>query len=109
MGSSGLYVWGNHAYGKLGVGEVSAELKPTKLPFSFPARCVNIASSGRTSGALTEDGQLFMWGDVCKGTMGVLVHTPARVLFPPRTMVQACALGRGHVMALAASGQLFTW
>jgi alpha-tubulin suppressor-like RCC1 family protein len=43
------------------------------------------------------------------GATGVLRHVPQRVILPARTMVRAISMGRAHVMALAATGQLFTW
>ena len=43
------------------------------------------------------------------GATGVLRHTPQRVLLPARTMIRAVSMGRAHVMALASTGQLFTW
>ena len=106
---SELYVWGNNAYGKLGIGDVTADLEPTKLTFNLPARCVKVICNPRTSGCLTEAGEFFLWGDVCHGTVGLLSHTPQRVLLPPRTQIRSAALGRCHVVALAASGQLYTW
>ena len=146
---STIFVWGNNAFGKLGVGDVSADIGPTQLPIALPSKCVAVAASGRSSAALVESGELYVWGDICQGartlcpaslrslcvspsppphlaqlrahsaawslasdqsgTTGVLRHAPQRVMLPARTQVRAIALGRAHVMALAATGQLYTW
>jgi alpha-tubulin suppressor-like RCC1 family protein len=58
---------------------------------------------------VTESGELYIWGDTCAGCAGELRHSPQRVLLPPRTMIRAVSLGRAHVLALASSGQLFSW
>ena len=94
MAGSAIFVWGNNAFGKLGVGDVTADIAPTVLPVALPSRCVAVAASGRTSAALTESGELFLWGDVCQGATGVLRHAPQRVLMPPRTLIRSVALVR---------------
>ena len=94
MAGSAIFVWGNNAFGKLGVGDVTADIGPTVLPVALPSRCVAVAASGRTSAALTESGELFLWGDVCQGATGVLRHAPQRVLMPPRTLIRSVALVR---------------
>ena len=106
---STIFVWGNNAFGKLGVGDVAADIPPTALQIALPSKCVAVAASGRSSAALVETGELFVWGDICQGTTGVLRHTPQRVILPARTTVRAISLGRAHIMALAATGQLYTW
>ena len=41
-----LFVWGDNAFGKLGVGDISADIKPTKLMHTFPSRVNSVAVSG---------------------------------------------------------------
>lgn len=103
-GSTVLFVWGNNAYGKLGVGDISAEIKPTRLSHQFPSRCSHIAASGRSSAAIMDSGELYLWGDIYHGTKGTVHHTPQRVVFSPRTLVRAVSMGQAHVMALDAAG-----
>lgn len=108
-GGTALFVWGDNAFGKLGVGDICADLKPTRLGYQFPSRCTALAASGRSTGVVTESGELFLWGDVYDGTKGTVRYTPQRVNFPPRTTVRSISMGQAHIMALDAAGHLYTW
>jgi len=107
--TSTLYIWGNNGYGKLGVGEGAAELKPQRLPYTFPSRTVKAVASGRSSAVITETGDVFIWGDVLEGNSGVLRHSPTRVPLPPRCVIRELALGRSHALALSSHGTLYSW
>ena len=67
---STIFVWGNNAFGKLGVGDVSADIAPIALQIALPSKCVAVAANGRSSAALVETGELMVWGDICQGELG---------------------------------------
>ncbi len=69
---STIFIWGNNAFGKLGVGDVSADITPTALQIGLPSKCVAVAANGRSSAALVETGELFVWGDICQGGLPML-------------------------------------
>ena len=89
---STIFIWGNNAFGKLGVGDVSADITPTALQIGLPSKCVAVAANGRSSAALVETGELFVWGDICQGGFATrsLQEHAARTELPPHTSVAHC-------------------
>lgn len=71
---SGLvYTWGNNAVGSLGLGDTTSRSSPVVVPGL--SGVVKIASVGRSSRystfyALTDDGDLYAWGDNTRGQLG---------------------------------------
>lgn len=61
-----LYTWGANSYGQLGTGNKANQVSPTKVMAN--ERVVEVAASHYThiSSAMTETGQVYMWGQ-CRG------------------------------------------
>ena len=65
-----MFALGRSEYGRLGLGEDSAEeaVEPTLVPSL--ANCVEVACGTAVSYAITEEGQCFSWGMGTNGQLG---------------------------------------
>ena len=106
---------GKGSYGRLGLGDSSNQINPRILPISSPVKYLSSSrgSDGHTL-ALTENGQIYSWGD---GDYGKLGHgntstqkLPKRVMGPlaDKVVVQISA-GYRHSAAVTDDGFLYTW
>ncbi|KAM8974940.1 RCC1 and BTB domain-containing protein 2 [Pelodytes ibericus] len=70
----GMYGWGANSYGQLGTGNKSNQSYPVQVSVE-KERIVEIAAchSSHTSGAKSQSGQVFMWGQ-CRGQSVVFPH-----------------------------------
>ena len=73
--SGTLYSWGVNSQGQLGLGDVTNENEligtPTLIDTVSSTKFVSVDASGEVSFAITEDGEMFAWGDNDLGTLGV--------------------------------------
>lgn len=131
-GGSALYTWGSNQWGILGLGSDSLASKP--LPTPVPGLgCVTKVSLGSVhAGAITAEGQLYMWGYGGSGCLGqgnrndssspllvalpgVCVDVHAAVGFEsfliPQKKDRSDVVGQEqpHSMACTADGSLWTW
>ena len=62
---------------------------------------------------LTENGQLFIWGDISYGRLGLgedtTARVPTRLHLPNDERVTQVACGDGHTLALTDSGKVYSW
>lgn len=80
------------------------------------AKVVSVCAGGASSGAVTEEGQLFVWGTNDSGELG-LGHFAAQrtpVVVPAfggtgRIQIATAAMGQDHVVALSTTGNVYTW
>ncbi len=121
-----VWSWGNNDFGQLGLGYHGAGtdvLSPQILPpFSSPV--IALAAGNRHALILTEDGQVFAWGDNRQGQIGrgdaiasanggdgesgqTIVSSPYAV--PGLATAFCIAAAASHSMAMTADGQLFGW
>jgi hypothetical protein len=69
-----LYTWGSAASGKLGLGEIATAQEcyapePTWVP--IPKAILQVSCGNAHTGAVTVDGELFMWGNADAGRLGL--------------------------------------
>ena len=76
--------------------------------------CTGIYSGGSSVIVLTENGQLFTWGDKFEGQLGLgkgiaSALVPTRLRLPNDELVVEVACGYEHTLALTASGKVYSW
>ncbi|MEE0763138.1 MAG: dockerin type I domain-containing protein [Acutalibacteraceae bacterium] len=106
-----LYTWGVNSFGQLGVGISgfdngdSCRVTPTKIMSNIKA----VSLEGSNSAAITEDGDLYMWGWNRQGQIGDGTTTdrysPTKIM----NNVKAVSLGISHSAAIIEPGDLYTW
>jgi alpha-tubulin suppressor-like RCC1 family protein len=104
-----VYAWGDNASGACGVAEEVLE-KPTPIPFfsSLGQKVVKVKAAGEHSAALTEQGQVFVWGSNAFGQLGA--GEDVKVLSTPRPIddnaYSKVWLGNTTLMLQTQAGQL---
>ena len=109
-----VYSWGSGEYGVLGHGSTSGMNKPLLIKELFGKNIIFIAAGAFTSGAITGDGKLFLWG---RGKYGVLgfgneddVLSPKQVTsFIEEELIFYVSLGFYHTIALSINLKTFAW
>ncbi|KAF7309831.1 RCC1/BLIP-II protein [Mycena indigotica] len=119
-----VFVWGEKANGRLGLGAKfpKSSLLGSGVPFPTrlripQARIVNIVAGGMSFHALDSEGRLWVWGTLNSLTAalnsegfsepGKVAHTPLRLDLPVRITEISC--GRLHSLALDSQSQLWNW
>nr|QHB15577.1 putative E3 ubiquitin-protein ligase HERC1 [Bemisia tabaci] len=106
---------GKGSYGRLGLGDSSNQQTPKKLPIE--ARIKKVSTSKGSDGhslALSEDGQVYSWGD---GDYGKLGHGGTSTQKQPKLItgvlsgkkVVCIHVGYRHSAAVTSTGELYTW
>ncbi|CAH1964040.1 unnamed protein product [Acanthoscelides obtectus] len=114
--SSGeLFTWGLGEYGRLGHGDNVTQLKPKLVKSLLGKRVIQVACGSRDAQtlALTDDGQVFSWGD---GDFGKLGRGGSDGCDVPRCVERLTSLGVVQVecgaqfsLALNRAGEVWTW
>ena len=72
-----------------------------------------IAAGSFYSLAITDDGNMYSWGEARMGQLGTGKHqdvkVPSQIQFPGDAKMKICSAGFGHSLALTHDGELFTW
>ena len=68
--NEGLFSFGSNSNGQLGTGNKADSLNPVKVKGLLGKKVEQIASGGRSSYAITTDGELWAWGDNSLGQLG---------------------------------------
>lgn len=103
-----VYSWGDGDYGKLGHGTHSTQKIPKLVKGPLVGKVVKCVSAGyRHSAAVTEDGELYTWGD---GEFGRLGHDyTSSKNFPTKVQsiesVGLVACGGSHTLAVSQDGK----
>lgn len=106
-----VYSWGDGDYGKLGHGNTLMQKVPKIIQGPFRNKVVKyVAAGSRHSAAVTENGELYTWGE---GEHGRLGHGDSGSLKVPTLVrsigcVSQVALGSSHTVVLARDG-LTVW
>ncbi|XP_060090099.1 X-linked retinitis pigmentosa GTPase regulator [Heteronotia binoei] len=107
-----VYAAGGNSEGQLGIGDT--EERSTFHPISFftnQHKIKQLATGSYTSAALTEDGQLFMWGDNSEGQIGLA--DKANVCVPHQVDVGKpiswISCGYYHSALITRDGELYTF
>ncbi len=106
-----LYLWGNNYFGQLGDGTTDRKLVPTKIMSSVKAVSLcAYCNRNAHSAAITENGDLYMWGLNSFGQLGDGLCAYSRTI-PTKIMsnVKAVSLGDIHSAAITENGDLYMW
>lgn len=109
-----VWAWGANDFGQLGDGSGLDRLTPV-IVSGLPADVVTIACGRTFSFALTAGGDLWAWGNNANGQLGdgttVAQDTPILIAGAPALVAIDGGeyFGRGHAVALAADGSVWTW
>lgn len=122
--SGALYTWGVAISGRLGKAKVGNKdaVQPVLVPINELGRdCpVQMVSCGYShTGAITSEGNLYMWGSANTGKLGIgprvrdmecFVETPSRVLLgKTAAQVKQISCGYTHTAVLTESGQMWVF
>ena len=118
-----VMAWGSNNHGELGLGTRVTGWRPAEVPgldhvVAIAAGIGSVAGGG-TSGAVRDDGTVWMWGSNASAMMGnglgplspddeggrVLAPVPVKGIKGARHL----SIGAGHVAALLADGTLRMW
>ncbi|XP_067667414.1 probable E3 ubiquitin-protein ligase HERC1 [Haliotis asinina] len=103
-----VFSWGDGDYGKLGNGNNSTQKSPKIVQGPLTGKVVKCVSAGyRHSAAVTEDGELYTWGE---GDYGRLGHGDSSSRSLPRHVkdisgVGQVACGSSHTIAVSQDGK----
>ena len=114
-----LYSWGNNLYGQLNRGNYSSQSTPTIRTGGYGSeKIVKIAAGGEHVIAVTENDQVYTWGDNSEGQLGnnsiagqpTAVNITARLLsIPGGGRLAAVSAGALHSAALTTTGNVIVW
>ncbi|CAN8252045.1 unnamed protein product [Cochlearia groenlandica] len=114
-----VFTWGYGGFGALGHSVYTRELVPRRVVGSWDCKISAIATSGTHTAAITESGELYMWGrEEGDGRLGLgpgrgpneggglSVPSKVKALTVP---VASVSCGGFFTMALTQEGQLWNW
>ena len=104
-----LYMWGDNSNGQIGDGTTTNCYKPKKILENVKAVSLGTGLGTGHSGAITEDGSLYMWGDNASGQIGDGTTTdcyePKKILGNVKTI----SLNYWYSGAVTEDGSLYMW
>ncbi|ELU01326.1 hypothetical protein CAPTEDRAFT_215877 [Capitella teleta] len=103
-----LFSWGDGDYGKLGHGNISTQKYPKLIQGPLAGKVVKCICAGyRHSAAVTEDGQLYTWGEGDFGRLGHGDNSGRNVptLVKDISNVGQVACGSSHTIAVSQDGR----
>lgn len=107
-----VYSWGAGMQGQLGLGVENFSVDvPTEIEELSDKNVIKVVANGDVSAALTEDGEVFVWGKTKGGALGPFSHNldiPAQIQFEDQ-LFKEIAIGQTHVAAITREGKLVTW
>lgn len=111
-----LYLWGSNKFGQLGDGTFEDKSTPTQIMKGYKFKSVSLGGSdtsiyGSFSAAITEDGDLYVWGCNKCGQLGDgTTHDrgmPIQIM--EGYQFKSVDLGADHSAAITTSGDLYLW
>ncbi|MGC2873387.1 fibronectin type III domain-containing protein [Ihubacter sp. mB4P-1] len=104
-----LYMWGSNSDGQLGDGTREASLTPKKIMSDVQSVSLGGSFQAYNGGAITKDGDLYMWGSNRYGQLGD--GTREASLTPKKVMsnVQSVSFGAHHRGVITKTGNLYMW
>ncbi|KAJ0976031.1 hypothetical protein J5N97_017996 [Dioscorea zingiberensis] len=113
--SGRVYASGLNSFGQLGIKSGTSHVMEPVEVFGFSEKVVQISAGYHHSSAITEDGDLFTWGNNSSGQLGLgrradsIVSTPTRVDCLVGIKVSKVALGSEHSIAITDEGSVLSW
>eukprot|EP00850_Spirogloea_muscicola_P015095 SM000113S24051 [mRNA] locus=s113:160578:164364:- [translate_table: standard] len=108
------YAWGGNEYGQCGArfekrqtGEMTCRDIPTPRPCAPHLHVKQVAAGGTHSVVLTQDGEVWTWGQPWPPGDTKQIWNPVKVAGLPR--VRQVAVGAFHNLVLTESGQVWAW
>uniref|UniRef100_A0A8C4K837 RCC1-like domain-containing protein n=1 Tax=Dromaius novaehollandiae TaxID=8790 RepID=A0A8C4K837_DRONO len=107
-----VYAAGGNSEGQLGLGDTEERTTFHLISFfTSEHKIKQLAAGSYTSAAITEDGQLFMWGDNSEGQIGLAnepsVCVPCQVVVGKPVSSVSC--GYYHSALITGDGELYTF
>ncbi|KAJ4456937.1 putative Dolichyl-phosphate beta-glucosyltransferase [Paratrimastix pyriformis] len=106
-----LHTWGRGFDGRLGHQECTAEHTPRRVDALLTARVVGVSCGGKHTACVTEDKELFTFGDNHSGQLGSgdarSCGIPIAVTLPSSAIKADC--GFNHTTACSADGRVFAF
>lgn len=120
-GEGKVYTWGYGASGCLGHGDTNTYARPTLVNSIFHENVVYMESGAYHNAALTENGELYVWGRGDVHQLGISLNKLSRdeighVALKPQKLryfqknkkvLKAVACGEAHTLVLDSEGNLF--
>jgi len=105
-----VFSFGCGEHGALGHNSLNSEVLPRRIDAltQMGRRFVAVAAGSRHALALTDDGQLYGWGDMCNGH-GQTQHTPQLVTALAGQRVLLVYAHDCSSCAVTENGKLYTW
>lgn len=108
-----VYTWGYNYDGALGNGTTTGSKTPAKIEVGDGKKVAEVYADNNCSAALTEDGELYMWGDNNCGQLGDGSTTdkslPNKVEISSGKKVTEFLLCHKSCMALLSDGTVWAW
>lgn len=113
MSNREVYTWGWNIFAQLGNGD--AEVRqgiPRLVPWLGRLNLTSIVCGQFSTAAVTEAGELYMWGSNEAGQLGrgdFSASTSDPIKIPIAGEVKSVSIGYGHVLAVTMDGKVFSW
>ncbi|KAK3583560.1 hypothetical protein CHS0354_026149 [Potamilus streckersoni] len=108
-----IWAFGDGDYGKLGLGNTTGKLVPTRIEDLQGFGVKKVASGAQFSVALTKDGRVFTWGQdrlIGQPYSRSRNHVrPQQVVTLAGYFIEDIAVGAEHTVALTSSGEVWAW
>jgi alpha-tubulin suppressor-like RCC1 family protein len=113
LGTDGnVYGWGSNGQGQLLIGNTSGFYGPIAAHIPAGVTITGIASNGVTVAAVTSTGSVLTWGYGDQGVLGVPSPSglgPFTPAIPAGEVVTKVSVGGAFMLALTASGDVWSW
>ncbi|XP_030499244.2 ultraviolet-B receptor UVR8 isoform X4 [Cannabis sativa] len=110
-----VYATGLNDFGQLGISDdATYSAEPLEVS-GLPKEIVRISAGYYHSGAITVDGELYMWGKNANGQLGLGKRAPKAVPLPTKVesliglTIKMAALGSEHSVAVTDGGEALSW
>jgi alpha-tubulin suppressor-like RCC1 family protein len=111
-----VYSFGSNKDGELGTGDKNASYLPMEVIWNNneSVNIIQIAAGSDFSGALDNNGQVWVWGknnygQLGQGERGDDQLIPIKVALPEGVTIVSLSAGHGHFLALDTVGQVYGW
>ena len=108
-----LFVWGKGKQGRLGLGAEDDVLIPTEIVSLSNLRVVQVSAGESHSGAITQNGKVYMWGNGSYGRLGTGFEqqesSPVIIEDLNNKEIVRISCGALHTFCLSKDGYLYAF